>query len=316
MRRGAIVCGILAVFVGSLILTTMAEARAGGGGFSGGRGSRSYSAPRSPSTPASPGVPASPTSPQRNLSQPGPQRPGGLFGGWGGMIGGFLLGGLLGSLLFGGLGHGGGVGLLDIALIAGLGYLVFTFLRRREPAPALAGASAGGERWSPTATAAAEPSRPAGRLDDDLEQGVAAVRMMDPAFDPGRFTVVARDLFVRVQAAWSARDLAPVRAELTEEMVRALEPDLARLATLRRVNRIEKLGVDAVEATEAWQEYGRDFVTVQIRANALDYTVDETTGAVVEGSSTVPTTFEEYWTFTRPVGPNTWRLSAIQQPSA
>ncbi|MGH7412379.1 MAG: Tim44 domain-containing protein, partial [Candidatus Methylomirabilis sp.] len=26
-----------------------------------------------------------------------------------------------------------------------------------------------------------------------------------------------------------------------------------------------------------------------------------------------PVTFEEFWTFTRPVGPNPWRLSAINQ---
>jgi len=34
---------------------------------------------------------------------------------------------------------------------------------------------------------------------------------------------------------------------------------------------------------------------------------------VVEGSRAEPVKFEEYWTFVRPVGPNAWRLSAIQQ---
>ena len=43
----------------------------------------------------------------------------------------------------------------------------------------------------------------------------------------------------------------------------------------------------------------------------VDYTVDDTTGAVVDGSAT-PVDIEEYWTFTRPVGPKPWRLSAIQ----
>ena len=43
------------------------------------------------------------------------------------------------------------------------------------------------------------------------------------------------------------------------------------------------------------------------------YNVDETTGQVVEGSKTDPVKFEEYWTFTRSVGPNAWKLSAINQ---
>jgi len=45
----------------------------------------------------------------------------------------------------------------------------------------------------------------------------------------------------------------------------------------------------------------------------LDYTVDETTSAVVEGSNSEPVEFEEFWTFSRPVGPNSWKLSAVQQ---
>ena len=55
------------------------------------------------------------------------------------------------------------------------------------------------------------------------------------------------------------------------------------------------------------------YITVRFYANLLDYTVDETTGQVVSGSKTEPVKFEEYWTFTRPVGNNPWQLSAITQ---
>jgi predicted lipid-binding transport protein (Tim44 family) len=40
--------------------------------------------------------------------------------------------------------------------------------------------------------------------------------------------------------------------------------------------------------------------------------VDDASGAVVAGSSTQRENLEEFWTFSRPVGPNPWRLSAIQ----
>ena len=43
----------------------------------------------------------------------------------------------------------------------------------------------------------------------------------------------------------------------------------------------------------------------------IDYTVDDSNGSVVDGSTT-PVDIEEYWTFTRPVGRSPWRLSAIQ----
>jgi len=43
------------------------------------------------------------------------------------------------------------------------------------------------------------------------------------------------------------------------------------------------------------------------------YTTDESGARVLDGSRTEPVKFEEYWTFTRPVGPGPFRLSAIQQ---
>jgi predicted lipid-binding transport protein (Tim44 family) len=330
MRRSVLVSGILALFVASLALAAVAEARVGRGSSSGSRGSRSFSAPRSPSTPSSP---ASPTSPQRNLSSPTqPQRPGGFLGGFGGMLGGFLLGGLIGSLLFGGLGAGfGGIGLMDMLLIGGLIALAVMFFRRRQqPQPAAAYAGAGGSRtdwtsgrsdWTSGSGAQASAAEPmaagAATLDrdaEDYERGLDAIRMMDAGFTPVRFAAHARDMFVRLQAAWSARDLAPIRAELTDELAGSLQTDIDHLKAQRRTNRLERVMVESAEPTEAWQETGQDFVTIRFRASALDYTLDDASGSVVEGSQTSPASFEEFWTFTRPVGPNPWRLSAIQQP--
>lgn len=308
MRRSTMVLGVLALFLASLAAAAVAEARVGGGRSSGSRGSRSFSAPLSPSSPASP------TAPQRAYPAPAPQRPGGFLGGLGSMLGGLFLGGLLGSLLFGGLGHG--LGFLDIIALAGLAYLVYSFLRRRQPQPAMAGGPAARMGWTPTAGGlAGGPGAPVSHEVADLHRGIRAIRMTDPAFDPGRFAgTVARELFVRVQTAWTTRELAMVRGQLTEEMATGLEGDLARLRERGHLNRIESVSVDSAETTEAWQESGQDYVTVRIRARGLDYTLDERTGGVIEGSRTSPAAFEEFWTFARPVGPNPWRLSAIQQP--
>ena len=81
----------------------------------------------------------------------------------------------------------------------------------------------------------------------------------------------------------------------------------------QKINRLENIAVRSVDITEAWQESGSDFITVRVYANLLYYNVDEATGQVVEGSKSEPVKFEEYWTFTRPVGDNAWKLSAINQ---
>jgi len=245
---------------------------------------------------------------------PAPQRPG-----WGGMIGGLLMGGLIGSLLFGGLGHGfggGGMGLLEILLIAGLVYFGFRMLRNRQPQPASpAGyASPGGSYGSlpePTSYAATTMEAPAS--ESDLDRGIGYVRQMDSGFDPKRFSETASDIFFRIQAAWSARDMGRVSDVLTPEMQGVLQKDCDRMRAEHRINRLENVAVRDADVTEAWQERGQDFVTVHFLANLLDYTTDETGTQVLDGSATQPVKFEEYWTFVRPVGPNPWRLSAIQQ---
>ncbi len=52
-------------------------------------------------------------------------------------------------------------------------------------------------------------------------------------------------------------------------------------------------------------------MTVHLAGSLVDYTVDDASGALVAGAK-APQEFEEFWTFTRSVGPNPWRLSAIQ----
>ena len=291
-------------------------ARAGGGGS---RGSRSYSSPARPS----PTGPTTPSSPSRSLSQPAspaaPQRSGffgrGLLGG----LAGFALGGLLGSMLFGGLGHGlggfGGIGLLEMLLIGGGIYLLFRFLRNRQahaPQPAYAGATsmggAGERSWSAGGGATVEmPAAPS-----DLERGLANIRTMDPGFDAASITDHARRVYFVVQQAIGMRELAGVRDYLAPEMVTALQAQCDRLQAARQTNRVEQLDIRRAEVSEAWQEGGRDYVTVFIAATMMDFTVDDTTGAVVDGSRTATQSVEDFWTFTRPVGNNPWRLSAIQ----
>ena len=252
-----------------------------------------------------------------------PQRSfmGGLMGG----IAGFAIGGLLGSMLFGGLGGGlghglgGGIGLMDILLIGGGIVLLIMFLRRRRaaqtPAPAYAGAAGTGSAYGATepmggGTSTIAPEMPAG--ESDMERGLGHIRSMDASFDPAAMADTARRMFQGVQQAVTMRDVAWVREHLGGEMYGVLQDQCERLRTARQTNRVEKIDLRSAEVTEAWQESGQDFVTLRLTGSMLDYTVDDASGNVVDGSRSNPVEVDEFWTFTRPVGPNRWKLSAIQ----
>lgn len=288
-----------------------AFARAGSGGS---RGSRSYSTPARP--PASPTTPASPS---RQYSNPTSPQPAPASRGWLGPImggiAGFALGGLLGGLLFG-HGFGGGFGLMDLLLIGGALFLLYRFMsarRAQQPAYAAAGGGYGGSSRS-----GADVAYPAGaaaaaavEAPSELDQGVAHIRQMDAAFDPHALADAARRLFPDVQAAVAARDMSPLSSQLTPRMYTTLIGQCDRLRAARQTNRLEKVEIRRAEVTEAWQESGQDYVTVYLSGSLVDYIVDDASGGVVDGNRS-PQDFAEYWTFARPVGPNPWKLSAIQ----
>ena len=314
MRTRAFVLIFGLSLVSLLLLDTASVwARATSGGS---RGSRSYSSPASPST--TPSSPSRATSPTQTSPQPMQQpsaRPG-IFGGLMGGLAGFALGGLLGSMLFGGMGggFGGGVGLLELLLIGGAIFLVFRMLRGRadaRPEPAYAGAGAYGsaERGWSTGGGGAVMEAPPG--ESDLDRGLGHIRGMDATFDPVGFADWAKGTFVEVQAGIVSRDLSAVQDRLTPQEFGRLQAQCDQLRGARRTNRIERVQIGRAEMTEAWQESGQDWVTVYFVVSLVDYTVDDSTGAVVEGATT-PVDIQEYWTFTRPVGPKPWRLSAIQ----
>jgi predicted lipid-binding transport protein (Tim44 family) len=312
-----------------------AWARAGGGSSMGSRGSRSMTAPK-PYTAPRPTTPSpTPTKPYTapGATTPPPQAPssGGFMRSFGGGLLGGLAGGLLFRSLFGGpaaqtatgtgAAGGGGIGLMDILLLAGIAYLIYWYIKKKRQE---ASATAGYYQTSGNVELPPQPQYPplydqpqAAQLggDQDLERGLANIRQFDPTFDEAGFQEWCTDTFFKIQGGWANRDMSTVRTLLTDEMHRILQGDAEALKAQKKINRLENIAVRSVDITEAWQESGSDFITVRVFANLLDYTVDETTGQVVEGSKTEPVKFEEYWTFTRSVGNNPWQLSAINQPA-
>jgi predicted lipid-binding transport protein (Tim44 family) len=306
----------LFAFIGlsQILLESYADARAGGGRFGGFRGSRSYS---------SPARPTQPTQPRREsmapAQQPNPMAP--QPGGFMRTFGVAMMGGFLGSMLFSGLGHAGiggfgdsGFGMIEILLLAGLGY--FLYRRFRSPAPATSYGSMQYQRAqypepaNPGYQASSVPIREAPSYD---QIDYRSLTMMDHSFTPEQFLKTAQDIFFKVQGAWNKQDTTVLRNLCGNELMKTWEEELTALRNRGHQNKMENIALRESDISEAWTENGEDYITIRLHANLLDYTTDVKSGAIVSGSDAQPVEFEEYWTFSRPVGPNAWKLAAVQQ---
>ncbi|MBF0623119.1 MAG: Tim44 domain-containing protein, partial [Magnetococcales bacterium] len=298
-----------------------AEARRFGGGKSfGSRGSKSFNTPKK--------------APQRtatsnNTQGAKPQKQGGfgkgaLLGG----LGGLVAGGLIGSMLFGGGdddGEGGGFGgLLDMLLIGLLGFFAYKFFKSRKRTANVQTAGAGmmqqvgldqqeGPMGAPAGGMAGGGGYMAGI--DDVSQGIMQIQQSNPQFDEGIFMQGAQMAFQEIQSCWSDWSVDRLRPLLTDRMWEMVQQQAQDLKNAGQRNIIEKIQFHNVQITEAWQEAGMDYLTVQFQLSMID-TITDINGNIQEGDPNVPEQIEEFWTFTHQTGsadPN-WQLSAIQQP--
>jgi predicted lipid-binding transport protein (Tim44 family) len=306
MFRHRWLIALAAIATAFVLVAADAHARAGGGFSGGSRGLRTFSPPPSTSTAPNSAAPI-----QRTITQPGGATATGLGSGarpglFGGGLFGVLAAGFLGAGLFGMLfGHGlfGGMGgfasiiglLLQVVLVVVIARLIFAWWQRRNmPEPAYAAAHPATGHGFAGLGGMLGSSAPAG-------QPLTIVKEDYDAFE---------QLLGDIQQAYSAEDVAALRAEMTPEMVSYFAEQMTQNASRGLINRVSDVKLLQGDLAEAWREGDADYATVAMRFALNDSMVERASGRTVEGGS--PSEVTELWTFRRARGGD-WLLSAIQQ---
>jgi predicted lipid-binding transport protein (Tim44 family) len=285
----------------------------------GSRGSKTFSAPPPTATTPNAAAPINRTMTQPGTSgatstaaRPPVQQPGGLLGGLTGrgLLGGLALG-FLGAGLFGmltGSGFLGGLAgmasivglLLQVGLIAGIGYLLFRWWQRRsQPQPAYAGMAR-----------QMTDEQPRSALGGFGGSGGSAPASEPLEIKPEDFDAFER-LLGEIQMAYGREDLGALRVRLTPEMLSYYAEELSENASRGVVNQISDVKLLQGDLSEAWREGDKEYASVAMRYSLIDRYVDRATGKAADGND-APQEATEVWTFMRAHGGG-WLLSAIQQ---
>jgi predicted lipid-binding transport protein (Tim44 family) len=306
---------VLSVAMPLMLAVSSADARVGGGGSSGSRGTRTFSAPPSTATAPSAAQPFNRTMTQPGSPGMGAPAAGAAKGGFfnrpgmgmlGGLAAGFLGAGLLGMLFGGGMFSGLG-GLSSIfGLIIQIGLIVIVvrlamswWQRRNQTASAYAGPTPGPAVGPGTQTSF--------RTGTGFGIGANAAPLEILPVDYEAF----EKLLVDVQTAWSNEDVNKLHTLATPEMVSYFTTDLSANSARGVVNKVTNVKLLQGDLAESWREGETDYASVAMRFALVDKTVERAGDKLVEGSET-PTEATEVWTFVRPRGAS-WELSAIQQ---
>ena len=310
------VAALLALATALTVAAPVVEARPGGGGSMGSRGSRTFNAPSA--TPTAPGggmtMQRSQTSPSPGMGSPGMQAPaqGRRFGGgfFAGLLGAGLIGALLGGGFFGGLGGlASMIGLLfQVGLVVVVVMLALRFFRRRnEPAGAgapYARSSLDGQQGPTGPMGGAAGGAPgAGMFGGQRPPQTRPVQI-----GPNDFQAFER-LLGDIQDAYSREDRVTLGNLSTPEMVSYFDEELRNNAARGVVNKITDVKLLQGDLAESWGEDRTDYATVAMRYALKDVMVERAGGRIVSTDSSEAT---ELWTFQRQPGRG-WVLSAIQQ---
>ena len=239
---------------------------------------------------------------------------GGGGGGWSGSGGGYSGGSRSG----GGYSGGGGGDVLFLALavvgtlaVFGIGYFFKYYLGDLfegdlDPTPDR-------KRYSTPVRRIYNPQPPgAVRTSMYDVKPIISYSSVDPNFSVEAFKQRLSNIYVRLQNAWQAKDLEPVRPFLTDALYNQYDMQLSNYRHTKTTNVVEHIAVLGISITGWKQQGGEDVIIAVLRSRINDYVIDDATGQVVRGSRTAEKFMEYEYALSRKTGVKTASAKGVR----
>ena len=108
------------------------------------------------------------------------------------------------------------------------------------------------------------------------------VQAVDPAFSADKFIGFAREVFMKIQEAWTAKDWKPIRPFESEALFNQHKQQLDEYIRLGKTNVVEKLAIKHCSLHDIREDGDKEVLTVWLNAVMRDYVIDDATKKVLE----------------------------------
>lgn len=109
------------------------------------------------------------------------------------------------------------------------------------------------------------------------------IKQVDPMFNKEEFIANAKNLFIKLQQAWTARDWSVIRVFETNELFEQHKNQLQGYIDNNQINVMDRICVNYATLTDFRQEGDKDIITVRLNSRMADYIIDATTKEVIRG---------------------------------
>ena len=108
------------------------------------------------------------------------------------------------------------------------------------------------------------------------------IQAIDPEFSSDKFIGFAREVFMTIQQAWTAKDWKPIRPFESETLFNQHKQQLDEYIRLGKTNVVEKIGIKHCSLHSFRQDGDKEVLTVWLNAVMRDYVIDDKTKKVLE----------------------------------
>ena len=137
------------------------------------------------------------------------------------------------------------------------------------------------------------------------EAVVAQIQAIDPNFSVDKFNAWVREVFIKLQQAWSDRDWKKIRPFESEELFSLHNSQLEEYIRGNKINMIEKIGIKSCNLVSFAEDGDKEVVKVRLSAVMRDYVIDATTRKVLESDPNKDWYMTYIMTFNRKKGVKT-----------
>ena len=110
------------------------------------------------------------------------------------------------------------------------------------------------------------------------------IKAIDPLFSEEEFLSWTKDLYVKMQHAWTERKWEEMRPLETEKLFEQHNAQIQEYIRNKTINVVERIAVNYATIYSFRQTEEKDIVDVALKATKRDYIIDEKTGNVVQGN--------------------------------
>ena len=109
------------------------------------------------------------------------------------------------------------------------------------------------------------------------------IQVNDPAFNKEEFIAWSKNLFVKLQQAWTARDWSTIRTFETESLFEQHKNQLQGYINNNQINVMDRICVNYAHLYNYRVEGDKEILTVRLNSRMEDYIIDSTTKQVLKG---------------------------------